>query len=164
MSPTLTVGSRPFVFELGDVMFQRIIAACIVVGLVGGGIAAVAAAQQTSEGAMALGTINIPRAVMADGKPLAAGTYGVQLTPESAKPDVTGQLPELNRWVEFVQGQAVKGREIVSIVPADEIAALAKGPGPRAGTSSIEMLKGDEYLRIWINQGGVHYLIHLPPA
>ena len=26
------------------------------------------------------------------------------------------------------------------------------------------MLKGDEYLRVWINRGGVNYLIHLPPA
>jgi hypothetical protein len=26
------------------------------------------------------------------------------------------------------------------------------------------MLKGDEYLRVWINRGGVNYLIHMPPA
>jgi hypothetical protein len=26
------------------------------------------------------------------------------------------------------------------------------------------MLKGDEYLRVWINRGGVNYLLHLPPA
>ncbi len=145
-------------------MIKRIVTASVALGLVGAGIAALAAAQQASEDAVALGTVNIPRTVMADGKPLPAGTYSVQLTTESAKPDVTGQLPELNRWVEFVQGQAVKGREIVSIVPADEMAALAQGAGPRAGTSSIEMLKDNEYLRIWINQGDVHYLVHLPPA
>jgi len=25
-------------------------------------------------------------------------------------------------------------------------------------------LKGDEYLRVWINRGGVNYLVHLPVA
>ena len=24
------------------------------------------------------------------------------------------------------------------------------------------MLKGNDYLRVWINKGGNHYLIHLP--
>jgi hypothetical protein len=26
------------------------------------------------------------------------------------------------------------------------------------------MLKGGEYLRVWISRNGVQYLIHLPPA
>jgi hypothetical protein len=26
------------------------------------------------------------------------------------------------------------------------------------------MLKGNEYLRVWINRAGVAYLIHMPPA
>jgi hypothetical protein len=26
------------------------------------------------------------------------------------------------------------------------------------------MLKGNEYLRVWINKGGNNYLIHMPPA
>jgi hypothetical protein len=26
------------------------------------------------------------------------------------------------------------------------------------------MLKGDDYLRVWINRRGVNYLIHLPPV
>jgi hypothetical protein len=42
-------------------------------------------------------------------------------------------------------------------------------PGPSGATqaragSRVEMLKGDEYLRVWINRGGVNYLIHMPPA
>jgi hypothetical protein len=26
------------------------------------------------------------------------------------------------------------------------------------------MLKGNDYLRVWISRGGVSYLIHMPPA
>jgi hypothetical protein len=28
----------------------------------------------------------------------------------------------------------------------------------------VETLKGDDYLRVWINHSGNNYLIHLPPA
>ena len=40
------------------------------------------------------------------------------------------------------------------------------GPGkaPSAGARKVEMLKGDDYLRVWIIARGVSYLIHLPPA
>src|SRR5215207_8456045 len=68
-----------------------------------------------------LGTITIPRGVTADGKPLAKGRYTVRLTAQPAQPTVAGQLPDLNRWVEFVQGGQVKGREVVSIIPAEEV-------------------------------------------
>jgi hypothetical protein len=102
---------------------------------------------------------------MADGKALKAGTYQVRLTSQAASPAVPGQTME--RWVEFLQGGKVAGREVVSIVPASEMKDLQPGPSgatqARAG-SRVEMLKGDEYLRVWINRGGVNYLIHLPPA
>ena len=73
----------------------------------------------------------------------------------------------MERWVEFVQGGKVAGREVVSIVPADEMKDLQPGPDcpakARAG-SRVEMLKGNDYLRVWINRAGVSYLIHMPPA
>jgi hypothetical protein len=133
-------------------------------------LSATAAAQTTPSGQVptgetALGSVSIPRAVMADGKPLAAGTYQVRLTAQAAQPAVAGQTME--RWVEFVQGSTVKGREVVSIVPAAEVKDLnsgAKGPKPANGASRVEMLKGDDYLRVWINRRGVHYLIHMPPG
>ena len=78
-----------------------------------------------------LGTVTIPRGVTADGKPLARGQYTVRLTAQAAQPTVAGQLPDLNRWVEFVQGGQVKGREVVSIIPADEVQQTAAGPGSR---------------------------------
>jgi hypothetical protein len=69
--------------------------------------------------------------------------------------------------VEFVQGGQVKGREVVSIVPAGEVKDLMPGPdGGRAVTnaSKVELLKGNDYLRVWINRRGVNYLIHLPAS
>jgi hypothetical protein len=129
--------------------------------------AAVAAAQtgQVPTGETALGSVNIPRSVKADGKDLKAGTYQVRLTAQAASPAVPGQTME--RWVEFVQGGKVVGREVVSIVPAAEVKDLQPGPdappSSRAG-SKVEMLKGNEYLRVWINRAGVNYLIHMPPA
>jgi hypothetical protein len=116
-----------------------------------------------------LGTITLPRSVTADGKPLAKGRYTVRLTAQQAQPTVAGQLPDLNRWVEFVQGGQVKGREIVSIIPADEVQQTQPGPdlepgkAPRSATK-VEALKGGDYMRVWFARQGVQYLIHLPVA
>ncbi len=121
---------------------------------------------QVPAGVTVLGTVTIPRAVLADGKPLPAGRYTVRLTAEAAKA-VPGQQTDLNRWVEFVQGGQVRGREIVSIVPAAEVKDTMPGPdmpgkvGPTG--SRVEMLKGGEFLRVWIARGGHNYLLHLPP-
>lgn len=125
----------------------------------------VAAAQQgqvpTTE--TALGSVRIPRSVKADGKDLKAGTYQVRLTAQDPSPSVPGQTME--RWVEFVQGGKVAGREVVSIVPNSEMKDLMPGPdspkGPRSG-ARVEMLKGNDYLRVWIARNGVNYLIHFP--
>ena len=125
-----------------------------------------AAKAEVPAGEVVLGTIRIPRAVTADGKPLAAGSYTVRLTAQTAQPTVPGQVPDLNRWAEFVRGGKVLGREVVSIVPADEIDDTMPGPdmpakASRTGTR-VEMLKGGEYLRVWISRQGVQYLLHLP--
>ena len=114
--------------------------------------------------AMALGTVRIPKEVKADGKPLPAGTYQVRLTTDEAKPDAVGTSGKLERWVEFVQKGAVKGREVVSIVPQSEIKLVEKDAPPPANGSKVQMLKGNDYLRVWINKGGNHYLVHLPAA
>jgi len=127
----------------------------------------VAAAQQgqvpTTEAA--LGSVRIPRTVKADGKDLKAGTYQVRLTAQEASPTVPGI--KMERWVEFVQGGKVAGREVVSIVPGSEVKDLQPGPDAPPSTraaSKVEMLKGNDYLRVWISRGGVIYLIHMPPA
>ena len=123
---------------------------------------ATAPAPSAPTGEVALGSVHLPKAVKADGKTLAAGTYTVRVTPQSATPDAKGQSPTLERWLEFVQKGQVKGREVVSIVPQAEIGQVQKDTPPKANSSKVETLKGGDYLRLWINRGGNHYLVHFP--
>jgi hypothetical protein len=124
--------------------------------------ASVAIAQPAGE--TSLGEVKIPRNVKADGKPLAAGTYQVRLTTQMPSPQAAGITME--RWVEFVQGGQVKGREVASIIPAAELNDLnnpaTKDAKPTA--PMVQTLRGDEYVRVWINSAGTTYLIHLPPG
>lgn len=126
------------------------------------------AAQAKGEvptGEKALGSVTIPRAVTANGKPLPRGTYQVRLTAESPEPVTKGGTADQYRWVEFVQGGQVKGREIANVIPNAELPTLMSGPDPgRKVTSAakVEVLKGEEFVRVWINQNAVNYLIHLP--
>ena len=83
--------------------------------------------------------------------------------PISPKPGV-GQTPESERYVEFVSGGKVVGREVAIVVPQAEVADVVKGPRPAAGGSRVDMLKGNDYVRVWINRSGMNYLVHLPPA
>jgi len=121
-----------------------------------------AAAPEAPTGEVALGTVNITRAVTADGKPLPAGTYTVRVTAQEAKPEAVGTTESLQRWAEFLQKGQVKGREVVSIVPAAEAKIVAKDAPPRAGAPKVQVLRGNEYLRVWFNKAGNYYLIHLP--
>ena len=123
---------------------------------------ATAAAPAAPTGELALGTVRLPHAVTADGKPLPAGTYQVRLTAQEAKPDAVGASQNIERWVEFLQKGTVKGREVVSIVPEAEVKNVVKDAPPKAGMSKVQTLKGNEYVRVWINKGGNHYLIHFP--
>ena len=123
-----------------------------------------AEAPASPAGDMTLGTVRLPRGVTADGKPLAAGTYQVKLTAQQAAPEAVGTTEALERWVELTQGKEVKGREVVSIVPSAEIKMVVKDAPPASGGSKVQMLRGNDYLRVWINRGGNHYLIHFPVA
>src|SRR3954465_13019422 len=84
------------------------------------------APAKAPDGQMALGSVHIPKGVKADGKPLAAGTYQVRLTPQNATPDAKGQTSSLERWVGFVKGATVAGREVVTIIPQAEISQVQK--------------------------------------
>ena len=123
---------------------------------------ATAPAPAAPAGDLALGSVRLPRSVNADGKPLPAGTYQVRLTAQAAKPDAVGTTEELERWVDFVKGGKVAGREVVSIVPQAEVKLVTKDAPPPAGGSKVQVLRGNDYLRVWINRGGNHYLIHFP--
>ena len=114
----------------------------IVAVLVGSLTAAVAAQQgQAPAGETALGSVRLTHSVMADGKPLKAGTYQVRLTSQAASPTVPGQTME--RWVEFLQGGKVAGREVVSIVPQAELKDLMPGPDTPAARRQRQRARRD---------------------
>jgi hypothetical protein len=132
-------------------MLKRWIAGAIVLG-----VAAAVSAQ-------ALGTINLPKAVIADGKLLPAGTYRMRLTADTPAPGV-GQSVRGEQWVEFIRSGSIAGHELATVIPASEIAAVAEGPAPRINSARGDVRKGNEYVRVWINRGSKHYIIHLPPS
>ena len=122
-------------------------------------------ATQQQSGAQAgaavnLGAVRIPRAVKGDGQALPAGTYQVRVTETPATPQVPGQTPQYERWAEFMQGGKVVAREVVTVVPGSDIKQVAEQNPPPSGGYRAEVLKGNDYLRLWINRGGNHYLIH----
>jgi len=126
--------------------------------------AALLAAQATGPAAgTSLGNVTLTTRVMADGQPLAAGTYQVRLTGDQPTP-VVGQSPDAERYVEFLASGMVVGRVLATVIPQSEIGQVAKGPRPGAGSSRVDLLKGNDYLRVWINRSGMNYLIHMPPA
>ena len=121
------------------------------------------AAPTAPTGELVLGTVHLAKAMTADGKPLPAGTYQVRLTAQESKPDAKGQSENLERWVEFVQKGAVKGREVVTIVPQAEVKSVVKDTPPHpGGMPKVQTLKGNDYVRVWFNKGGNHYLIYFP--
>ena len=112
-------------------------------------------------GGTSLGTVRLPQAVRANGQPLPAGSYTVRLTKESAAP-VVGQPAASTRWVEFLQGNEVRGRELASVVTSADIAAVGEtSPLPAPGTARVHALRGGDYVRVWLNSAGTHYLVHL---
>ena len=120
-----------------------------------------AAAHHTTPGkAHRMAAVRISEPVLADGKPLAPGTYEVIVTDE--RPVVAeGATPSENqRWVEFVQNRQIVGREIA------EVFAAGDRPVGTSGSSSpsvvVQRLRGNEFVRIAVSDDGGRYLIHLP--
>jgi hypothetical protein len=114
----------------------------------------VASAQQLAK------SVRLNRDVIANGQKLPAGTYTIRSVDTPVKP-VTGQTPSEYRWVEFVQGSDVKGREIAVVLSGAPAQKVIKGAKPAAGAAKVELLRGEDYVRVWINEGGSHYLLHL---
>jgi hypothetical protein len=133
----------------------------LVGALVGAFAASPAHAQGTKSGTTSLGSVTLGKKVMADGKPLAAGTYQIRLTNDSPKPGV-GQAPDAETYVEFVKGGKVVAREVATVISAEDMGKIAKSKRPAANTAKVETLKGNDYTRIWINRKNVNYLINLP--
>jgi hypothetical protein len=112
-------------------------------------------------GELQLGTVRLPKAVMADGKPLPAGTYLVRVTSQTAAPAAPGETPAAERWAEFVQKGQIKGREVMTIVPKSEASIVMKDTPPRGNAAKVEMLRGGNYLRVWFIRDGNSYLLNL---
>ena len=110
-----------------------------------------------------LGSVTLTRKVLADGQPLAAGTYQVRLSPDQVKP-VVGESPDAERYVEFVRAGKVAGREVATVISSSDMATMGKYGKPPTNSSKVETLKGGDYLRVWINRGSNNYLIHFPTA
>ena len=114
---------------------------------------ALAEAREAAADRAARGEITIPRGVMVQGSRLAAGSYMLRLADEDSEAS--------GRWVEFVGADdTVAGRALAVVIPDADIGEVAKSPGPRNETRVAE-LRGGEYVRVWLNRGGVNYLLHL---
>ena len=122
------------------------------------GLQGLPASAQTA--GASLGSVRLSRAVMANGQSLPAGTYTVRVAGDPVT-KVLGQSNEGTRWVEFVQGGQVRGKEMATVLAGPAVRAVAKGSGPASGSARVEMLKGEDYLRVWFNRAGTHYLVHL---
>jgi len=108
-----------------------------------------------------IGSVPIASKGMADGKPLAAGTYTLRVSDEMPA-KVVGQTLDESRWIEFLQGGQVKGRELATVLSKDALKDMTrKSAAPAAGTAKVQALKGGDYVRVWVNAGGTQYLIHL---
>jgi hypothetical protein len=129
----------------------------VIAAFLAGAPIGVVAAQSSST---LLGTVQIARSLMANGERLPPGSYQARLPTDAAA--VGG--PEGERWVEFVRGGKVVGRELAIVVSDADIKSVAKGARLPAGQSRVEMLKEGEYWRVWLHKGPDHYLIYLPPA
>lgn len=122
-----------------------------------------ALAQPAAGGAAALGVVQLPRRALADGQPLAAGSYQVRATGDCLQPAV-GQSPGSGCWIEFVRSGKVAGREVATVISAEDMRTVAEGVGPAPNGARVDILKGEDYVRMWINRGSTNYLIHLPLA
>ena len=126
-------------------------------------LAGMAMGLTAAASAQSLGTVTLPVPVMADGRRVAVGTYQIRLTSEVPQ-TVLGQSPDSERWVEFVSNGVVAGRELATVLRSGDIDTVVNGPRPPANGVRIDVLRGGDYVRVWLNRRGEHYLIHVPPA
>jgi hypothetical protein len=119
------------------------------------------AIAQCEVDAITFSSVRLPQAVLANGKPLGAGLYEVRITTEHPAAAV-GQSPNAECWVEFMKSGVVAGREVASVISSEDIGSVAKEPEPKPNATRVDVLKGGEYLRVWMNGVGTHYIVNLP--
>ena len=111
---------------------------------------------------MSLGSVTLSKKVTANGQQLSPGTYQLRLTAEEPPKPGVGQTPEAERYVEFVRAGRVIAKEVATVVTDADVKTIVKGPQPARGGVRVDTLKGDDYVRVWVNRGGNNYIIHLP--
>ena len=139
-------------------MVFRLLLSCAVAGSLGVGSAG---AHHTEPGKThpVVASVRITDAVLASNTPLPSGTYELVVTDERpASP--SGQPNETQRWVEFVANGAIVAREVAEVFPAAErpVGTSSASTAPRA---VVQRLKGDEFVRVSVNDAAARYLIHL---
>ena len=106
------------------------------------------------DGQMTLGSVHIPKAVKADGKALAAGTYQVRLTPQTRDAGREGsdrRARALGRVREGRQGRGPRSRDDH---PAVRDRQGSEGhAAARRTRSKVETLKGGDYVAALDQQG-----------
>ena len=128
----------------------------VLIGALMSATAVGAAVAQTTTAT--IGRIQLPRAVMADGKVLAAGTYQVRLTDTLAQPAI-GQSADAERWVEFVSGGRVVGREVATVISASEIGGHCERAAPPSQPVARGRAQGRQ-VHPRLDQSGRHQLPH----
>jgi hypothetical protein len=119
-----------------------------------------ASAQSLPE-ANVLATVRIAEPALADGRPLAPGTYQVRLRDERPAPR-PGQSADAQQWVEFVAGGSVIAREVAEVIRDDDRPDIGASAERAAEGVRVQRLKGGDFLRISVKRQGIRYLIHLP--
>lgn len=111
---------------------------------------------------IALGEITLPVPVWADGDELPAGTYRLQ----RADALLPGEGEERGAyWIEFLQNDAVQGRELATVVTPEQAERLNRGAvRPEPNQARVDVVRATRYVRLWINHGRFDYLINLPMA
>jgi hypothetical protein len=125
--------------------------------------APVAAHHETAGKSHAVATVTITEPVKADGKPLAPGTYEVWILDE--QPNLTGTPSNAQRVVELHQNGKMIAKDVAEVFAAGERPVGTSGTAAaQMAKAAVQKLRGGEFLRIAINDGGARYLIHLPTA
>ena len=108
-----------------------------------------------------IATVHITQAVIAGGKPLPPGKYEIRLA-TGGPPQLAGQSPAAQRWIEFLDGDLVAARDVAEILRDDDVTPMGASATPVREGIRVEMLKGGEFLRISVKRGSERVLIHLP--
>lgn len=136
---------------------SRLLLSCLVAGVFS---ATTVFAHHTTPGRVHP-TVQITQQVLADGKPLAPGTYEIWITDE--RPDVGAGAPSENqRTVELVQNGKVVAREIAEVFPRAPREVVGTTGSAMPTTARVERLKEGDFIRVSINDPDGRFLIHLP--